>query len=238
MKTNDEREIFMKVITIVSQRSGCGQITLAVNLAGGLTRQGYRVMIADTGCNGKLNHWLGVLGEQDDIEKGHTSQENHKLPIFQTRMGIDLLRYNGWQPPLISLLESSVYDYVIFIPASEQECLLMTDCAAYVIVCTDLGHANEVEEIQKIEQKLLAGKSCRNLIVPNKINTKEWEKNSRQLFALAEYCGYENIADPIPYCERIHDLPLSNQTVWSLKQENIKDAFDRLLEIVIKISQG
>ncbi len=43
------------------------------------------------------------------------------------------------------------------------------------------------------------------------------------------------MADPIPYCERIHDLPLCNQTVWSLKQENIKDAFDRLLEIVVKI---
>jgi len=38
-----------------------------------------------------------------------------------------------------------------------------------------------------------------DLILPNKINTKEWEQNTQQLFTLADYFGYEKIADPIPH---------------------------------------
>lgn len=172
---------------------------------------------------------LVVSGEQ------HNSLENLKTPIFQTHMGIDILRCNGWHQPDISLLEAAAYDYVIVNPVSEQECLLVINSVDHVIVCTDLEHANELKEFQTLEKQLRASKSAISLIVPNKINTKEWDKNSRQLFALAEYFGFEMIADPIPHCERIHDLPLGGQTVWSIKQENIKDAFNRLLEVVDNI---
>ena len=71
-----------------------------------------------------------------------------------------------------------------------------------------------------------------DLIISNKINTKEWEHNSQQLFALGDYFGYETLADPIPHCERIHDLPLTGWTVWDLQQENLKSAFTRLVATV------
>jgi hypothetical protein len=48
----------------------------------------------------------------------------------------------------------------------------------------------------------------------------------------AHYFGYERIADPIPHCERLHDLSLEGHTVWEISQENLQDAFLRLIQVV------
>jgi cellulose biosynthesis protein BcsQ len=37
-----------------------------------------------------------------------------------------------------------------------------------------------------------------SLIIPNRIDTREWDHNSRQLMALADNFGFDKIADPIP----------------------------------------
>ena len=101
-------------------------------------------------------------------------------------------------------------------------------------VCTDLEHLDELGLSRTLQQKLGVEDDARpvDLIISNKINTKEWEHNSQQLFALGDYFGYETLADPIPHCERIHDLPLTGWTVWDLQQENLKSAFTRLVATV------
>jgi hypothetical protein len=70
------------------------------------------------------------------------------------------------------------------------------------------------------------------LVVLNKVNTKEWRNNTESFSLLADYFGYERISDPIPHCERIHDLPVDGRTVWELAQKNLHDAFMRLTEAV------
>jgi len=228
----------MKTISVISKHSGCGQTMIVVNLASGLKRKGHRVLIIDSDPKGKIPDWLGINQKRNKI----SDADNKNLTISNSRLGMDLLSYapESSDNTIIDFPASDMlaYDYVLIHPINYEDFRLLNRITDAVIVCTDLSHTNELEEFKALEQCMhdSTGKeNCIKLILPNKINTKEWEHNSRQLFALAYYVGFERIADPIPYCERIHDLPSQRHTVWELRQENIKDAFMRLVEAVENI---
>ncbi len=187
----------MKVISVISKHQGNGQTTVTVNLASGLARQGYQVLIADLGTGNKLCNWL-------------TSQNPNRINIdnqvFTSPLGMDLFKIEPGTSQKIEEcltdLEKYDYGYLLLQPASEEECRLANNIADVTITLTDLSHDNELKELQTLEYYLqnLPGKANGiDLILPNKINTKEWEHNSQRLFALAEYFGYERIADPIPH---------------------------------------
>jgi cellulose biosynthesis protein BcsQ len=222
----------MKAITLVSTFPGCGQTTIAVNLAAALAEQGKQVLIVSLGDNEKLIRWLDInegKGEGLDFVKSDM--------IYHSRRGADLLVLNSSDDISSGSVSSDLkhldYDFLFLLPASEKDCPFVNNLSDYVLVCTDLSHSDEVEAIISLSQLFSdSQKSSLSLIVPNKINTKEWEHNSEQLFALADYFGYEKIADPIPFCERVHDLPLTGKTVWEINRENLKDAFNSLVEKV------
>ncbi len=230
--------ILLKIITIVSNHPGSGQTTITINLASGLARQGFQVLIANMGNNEKLYNWLGIISE---YKMEANSKDNNSSPILASRMGIDLLKMtvkldiSSDTKFLSADLEGLNYDYLLLLPESQTDCCLLNQLSDYLIACTDLSHPNEVADLISLEKKLHESEGAANrisLLVLNKINTKEWEHNSQQLFALAEYFGYERIADPIPRCERIHDLPLTGQTAWELNQQNLQIAFMGLVEAV------
>lgn len=234
--TSGKVVIRLKILSIVSIHPGSGQTTIAINLASGLVRNGYRVLlIVNMNSNDKPGKWLGIDRDQ------HGSPDNQ---ILTSRMGVDLLNMNscsedtGAKNVLAARLKGLDYDYVLFLPAYQSDSCLLNGICDYLIACTDLSHSNTVAEIISLENDfndLTQPANRISLLVLNKINTKEWEHNSQQLFALDDYLGYERIADPIPYCERIHDLPLDGRTVWELSQQNLKDAFASLLETVEKL---
>lgn len=187
----------IKVISVISKHSGNGQTTITVNLASGLLRKGYRVLIGGLEKNDKLFNWLGVKVIDS---KGN----NVSTPIVSSRMGIDLLiiRNESELPICLPDLEKLGYDYLLLQPASQENCRQISTLADIVVACTDLGHDDELEELQDLEKFLQTPVGKANsidIILPNKINTKEWNQNSRRLFALADFFGFERIADPIPY---------------------------------------
>lgn len=234
----------LKTISIVSTHPGSGQTTITINLASGLVRNGFRVLIGSLNCNDKLGRWLG-------IDSGQYNSMNFKKSItngiLTSQIGIDWLIMNSsiedssGTTIFLPDLKGLDYDFLLLLPASKSDCCRLDELSDYLIVCTDLSHSNEVDAIISLENDLYnpakPGNSI-SMLVLNKINTKEWEHNSQQLFALADYFGYERIADPIPHCERIHDLPLDGRTVWELSQQNIKDAFMSLVETVQKLQPG
>ncbi|MEA1962093.1 MAG: hypothetical protein U9N81_12650 [Bacillota bacterium] len=117
----------------------------------------------------------------------------------------------------------------------KEDLMIAAQLADNVIACTDLKHEDETCRLEKLQKELEVhsnGKRGINLVLPTKINTNEWESNTNNLFAIGDYFGYERIADLLPFCERIHDLPKDGKTVWQLRQKNIQDAFNRLLERV------
>lgn len=197
----------IKVISVISKYLGCGQTTVMVNLASGLARKGYRVLIGDLGYNEKLYNWLGISQKQDPYIISHDTTNNIQPKILHSPLGMDLvnlvLRPGIFSESLVCLpaLEKLDYDYLLLQPGCDEDCKLLKFISGAIIACTDLSHANELEELQAIEEYLQgsAGKAKSiALILPNKIDTKEWKHNSHQLFALADYFGYEKIADPIP----------------------------------------
>ena len=229
----------MKVITIVNSHPGSGQTTVTVNLATGLRARGHRVLIVDWGRNRKLLQWLGTVPLQ--MSQDYQAPIAPIAPITPTSLGVDILSFAGVEKGqsvadvLAPVMEGPDYEYILIHPASIEHVTQLLDLPFKLAVCTDLEHPDELALIQTLQQ-ILGGADDEprpvDLIISNKINTKEWDHNSQQLFALGDHFGYEILADPIPHCERIHDLPLTGRTAWELPQENLKSAFTRLVETV------
>ncbi|HBQ25390.1 MAG TPA: hypothetical protein DD791_03255 [Syntrophomonas sp.] len=198
----------VRVITVIAKHPGSGQTSVLVNLASGLVRQGYRVLIGELGKSEKLRNWLDVRQEQNQVVDIDipTTANDIKTAILSSQLGIDLLPLvveprTQMTPLRLTCLEELDYDFLLLHPVGSEYYKLPDMFAATVIVCTDLSHDNELEELQTLEEGLqsLGKGNGIDLILPNKINTKEWEQNTQQLFNLAEYFGYEKIADPIPH---------------------------------------
>ena len=197
----------MKVVAVIAKHPGSGQTTVLVNLASGLVRQGYRVLIGELGRNDKLRNWMAIGWEDDTIVDGDIPDTGRiKTCILSSRLGIDLLPLVA-EPEAqktsmcLTCLEELDYDFLLLHPAGNEYYNFADTPAGTTIVCTDLNHDNELEELQSLEECLqnLGNDNGIDLILPNKINTKEWEQNTQQLFTLTDHFGYEKIADPIPH---------------------------------------
>ena len=195
--------MILRIISIISTRPGAGQTTVTVNLASGLVRKGFRVLIGVGGYYEKLYKWVGITNQQEyNLDAKLTDNVDSRIMISREGIGLIDLDCNFPEPIIYSLAMGKLaYDYLLLYPATHQDCSLLSLISDQIIVCTDLSHPNELEELQALEKYLQdsGGKARKlHLILPNKINTKEWTHNSQQLSALADYFGWERIADPIP----------------------------------------
>jgi cellulose biosynthesis protein BcsQ len=224
----------LKIITIVSVRPGAGQTSITVNLASGLARQKYRVLIIGMGKNNKLYNWLGVKPQGIAVPSN-----KHVLgkPILTSRINADLLAQPVDKADIVKILKKKDldYHYLFLLPASKEDCSLLGGLSDHLVACTNLSQPAELEDLKALDNLWhnRAGKTRSiSLLVLNKINTREWEHNQHKIDALTSYFGYEIIADPIHYCERIHDLPSAGRTIWELSQQNLQRAYMKLVDSV------
>ncbi|HHW61540.1 MAG TPA: tyrosine-protein kinase family protein [Syntrophomonadaceae bacterium] len=234
----------MHIISIISSRRGVGQTTVAINLAVGLLRKGYRVLFCNVNSNPGVYNWLEVKIEPYEVQ-WQAEAKDLQRDIYPSALGIDLL-YPGISPrvelfqneAILNTIYELPYDYFIINPGGEAEELLIAALLAdNVIACTDLRNENELHRLSVLQEQLnqiSQGQKGLNLILPCKIVSSEWDHNTTILFSIAEYFGYEKIGDFLPSCERIHSLPDTKQHIWQLQQSNIKQAFNRLVERVEK----
>lgn len=228
----------MKRIAIISIHPGAGQTTLTVNLGSALALKGSRVLVLTVGDNHKLYDYLDAAARH---KSNHDFRDANDPIVKKTWMGMDILGFtpknnkpaeSAW---LTSFMVKTDYDYLLLIPAAKSDCKLLADFYEHLIVCVDFSSEKEIEALIALDkemQQLPVNNKSVSLIVPNKMNSKEWEHNSHELFALADYFGAEKIADPIPICERVHDLPKLGITIWQLNRQNLQDAFRRLAAAV------
>ncbi len=206
----------MQVLAMLSAHPGSGQITVLVNLASGLAWRGKRVLIGQLGPSRKLLNWLGVAADgnscDSDLAGNRDTAVNQIKPV---RFGLDLLNIpvsrmeRNFLETLEPILAQLGYDYLILNPTVPEAGTLIPSHAR-VLVCTDLQGKNEAAEIQELQRKLQMNRLTVKmqtgegafpeicLIIPNRVNTKEWGHNNQQLSALSEYFGYEKLADPLP----------------------------------------
>jgi len=191
----------MRVLGVLSLHKGAGSTTVLVNLASGLARQGNKTLIIDLGFSNRLQEWLGIdSGTGLALQPGITLAELQSL-VVKTKSEVDLLTTvwtDGDESSLQHVLvpiENMGYDYVLLNPSITEACRLIP-YDAEMLVCTDLQGNQELQEIEELQTKIAPRRI--SLIIPNRIETKEWDHNSRQLMALGDLFGYEKIADPVP----------------------------------------
>ncbi len=178
----------MKSLALVSTHPAQGKTTIAVNLAAGLARLGYKTILIETGNPALLNLWFDI----SDANKPHGLKTS-------TDMGFDILM----QPdPNINTTDFQEYDLLLVDTGND-------DLAAYpnvlnhvdlIAACTDLRseEAAALPSLDKMISQATANQHTIGLIIPTMINTKEWSSNSEVLFELMNYFEEDGIADMIP----------------------------------------
>ena len=212
----------MKNILLISARPGAGVMTISVNLATGLARCGSQVLISSFPSNPTFTTWL----------QGSQNGANGLLERYANLKLVEWPEFLEGE----SDLEKS-YDYWLGICGGDLEKAARWKGKEVQVFCIFDAVENSSEEVITIERKLrqlseeLIGI---DLLVPNKVHPGEWKKSSGLILDLSNQLGWEKVADPIPFCEAIHDLPKERKSVWELPDyyNNRKQAFQRLLERV------
>lgn len=212
----------MESIILLSPQSGAGVNTIAVNLGIGLARADSVVRLLSN--YDRLSDWLTSPGNK------HNSLLDRN-PCFD------------WQSPSSNtsgFTAGKTIDYLLHVPQSREMLAALLNNHTTLILCVIDGANGDIKTVLDLEEYV---KTIRkdaggiDLIVPNKIKPGEWSENSQLIFDLAEELGWDKIADPIPYCEAIHDLPKENQSVWELPSQykNRQAAFQSLVDKILEM---
>lgn len=207
----------MQIVILLSPQPETGKTTAMINVATGLIRQGRSVLLGNLKEDLIFRTWL----ELPSTGPG----------IFSSHLGADILLAPGERP-----FHDGNWDYLFL----EMDPDLLSRQPTFAIrtsrvwCCIKAGQeppANVIELDQAVRSQTGHEQGI-DLIVPGLGQAGEWESNSRQLLALADYFGEEKIADLLPHCEAIHDLPQLKSTVWNLpdRYRNRKEAFHSLVK--------
>ncbi len=178
----------MKSLAIISTHPAQGKTTIAVNLAAGLARLGYKALLLEAGNPALIKLWFNIKEIGDELR-------NLKI---STAMDFDILIASN---PNIGSAEFMEYDFLI--ADHEQDGLeypAMLNKTDRIAACTDL-RLEEAAGLSSLDQRIssaTANKHSIDLIIPTMINTKEWSNNSEVLFELMDYFGEVRIADMLP----------------------------------------
>lgn len=221
----------MLILAVLSPVPRSGKTTILVNLAVGLQRKQHRVLIASGQNDSVIRNWLNPMN-QVEIAPG--------FAIEGSALGVDFFIKPDHDSYLTypDILKDS-YDYILLDAGSDQNILGSEIMGSDIIIaCVEAGASNNhILELENRLRELSNGSRGIELVVPAKARMGEWERNVEHLMALTEHFGADRIADFIPFCEAIHDLPRENKAVWDLPEHygNRKQAFDRLVDNVLKL---
>jgi hypothetical protein len=212
-----------KMLLLLSPQTGAGVNVIAVNLAIGLTRYDHLVLLGSADQLPVLTTWLEYPGNYQNTLLG-------RHPNLKWQQQLEMSEYEN--------INGKPMDYLVYITGEEEKTLEVWKKYRPLVLCiVDAGKDNMggITSIDKRFRSYSTEWHGIDLVIPNKARPGEWEKSSRLLSDLAQLLGWERLADPIPYCEAIHDLPLGHKSVWDLPMQysNRQEAFQRLVEKVM-----
>lgn len=212
-------------IVLLAVRPGAGVNTIALNLGIGLSHYKNKVLLTSSYVS--LSDWLGCGGTRE-------SSLLQRNPAFSWRLLSD---NNG----SISQDIASGMDYCLYVPPHKEWLAGFLNIFPALVLSVIDGSQAVLSDIKALNDYL---KNLRpdgrgiDLVVPNKVKPGEWSENSQLIFDLAEYLGWDKIADPIPHCEALHDLPREHMSVWELpaQYKNRRAAFQSLVDRVLELN--
>lgn len=221
----------MLTIAVLSSSPGCGKTTILINLGIGLQHKGFRVLLATGQADTIMLPWLNPIVHKV-VGPGAT--------LETTSLNVDLLIKHDSPPSTAYLIDlQNHYDYLLIDAGSYQaEVCPEVLSSDIIMVCIETGIKNNL--IYDLERQLRhqsQGLRGIDIIVPSKARAGEWERNAEHLMTLIEYFGENKVADFIPFCEAIHDLPQEKKSVWDLPQQysNRKQTFNHLVDTVLSL---
>lgn len=213
----------MTPLLLLSPSPRAGVCTVSVNLAAGLTKAGNDVLLISLEDDQRLEQWL-------------ESVANASGSLLDRHPGLKWLRLEKAD---YRLHDTERADYLLIMAGNMERTQAVLREIPARTVCVMDGTEHNSLDIMGLDERLrrLAPASRGiDLLVPNKVQPGEWEESSRLLLNLGEQLGWDKVADPLPYCEAIHDLPLEGKTVWELPAQysNRQAAFQSLVEQVLQ----
>ncbi len=174
----------MKSLALLSSYPAQGKTTIAVNLAAGLTKLGYQVILLEAGDPDLLKLWF-------NISTTHRSK-------LSSDMGFDMLIIPGLN---IKTADFEEYDFIIIDSGGDfKDYLNILNDTDLIAACTDL-RGEETAALPLLDNIISSATTDNHpidLVIPTIINTKEWSNNSEVLFALLDYFGEARVADMVP----------------------------------------
>lgn len=205
----------MSTLVFLSPRPGAGKTTVMINLGVALQQAGAKVLLINLHSDQLFANWVDLWAHER---------------ITPTHLGPDALMVS--EPP--AQLPADDYDYILLeAPDRILPQLSRTPVLFDMVCCCFHAGRDEWGDGIELQAKMHAlADSC--LYIPCQTKTGEWEATSARLISLADQVGWENIADPLPHCEAIHDLPLLQSHLWSLPvhYRNRQQAFQSLLHLI------
>ncbi len=218
----------------IAAQDASGQTTIACNLGAAMKEQGRKPLVVSLYENQRLLFWNDIPSvscppaeNRETIVPGKGKLPDFLIFPFEKESSFARL------PKILSTL---AYDCFLILtgntfahfPASLPETI---PPKSHFLLCTTLENPDDSHIIQDflLTFRQKTGREI-DLLIPNKLQVREWENNSRQLMELGEELGYEKMVDMLPECSRIRELPLDHKTVWEVPVDQMRFAFTKLLE--------
>lgn len=246
----------MKKLASFNLKGGTGKSTIAVQVAHGLAKADYRVLLLDLDSQNDCSLFLGM--EEDDYQKTFFDLIDYRHPapladcIIQARPNLDLLPNSRYavierdfhrEPRIDILLEEKLagledfgYDYLIIDCSPSRG--VINDAVLYytdgLIIPVQLEAASirGIAEIFNYITELKLDPGIIKLVVPNMfdVRTNETRYNLEKLRSI--FNGQDILADPIYRRIKIAEATRQGATIYEYDADAEKQFYDLLQRVV------
>jgi chromosome partitioning protein len=241
-----------KVITISSNKGGCGKTTTAVQVAAGLAQSGQQVLLVDLDKQGHCATFLGrdpAPRLYDLLVKEHPLSEliveaRPQLHLLasnsETIVAQDFARLRNAQADLLdqAIVERAIgYSYILFDTPPQgllQECAVYTADLLVIPVPVDYpgmdGAAQFIQVVEHLQRREQLAQ------VPMLIDTRTNESR-HNLEILRERFGAQ-VLTPVPYRTRMREAIAEGTTIFEYApKEDIAEVYQALAQRIIDLTQ-
>jgi chromosome partitioning protein len=245
-----------QVITISSNKGGCGKTTTSISLAAGLARAGYQVLLADLDKQGHCATFLGrdpaprvydlLVKERPLTElivearpRLHLLASNSETIVAQ-----DFARLRNAQADFLErmIVDRAIgYEYILFDTPPQglfQECAVYS--ADYLVVPVPVdypgmdGAAQFIQVVQHLQTREQLEK-VPVLIIPMFVDSRTSESRYN-LDVLQKRFG-ERVLTPVPVRTRMREAIAEGETIFEYApREDIAEIYQALAQTIISLS--